>query len=172
MTASAGETGEGQGSTSAEGGGEDRTFTQSQLNAILAQQKREIEGKFEGFDEIRSKAEQFDALTETDKTEAQRAKERADQLQQENESFKAELAWRDTLDKHRTIAAKHGLDSSLIEFVKGETDEEIEASVKKLAGASSPRRATGLRSGSSSDSNSEGARRQRIAEMLRQVGTQ
>lgn len=164
MTAPAAETGEeGQGAEVVE----EKTFTQAQLNKLLAGQKREIESKFAGFDDIRSKAEQFDALTETSKTEVQRATEAAAQAAKERDEAKAELAERDTAIAQRDIAAKNNLDPNLWEFIKGATTEEITESVKKLLSHSSPKRPTGLRSGASNEGIQ--SKQERAVEALRSL---
>lgn len=42
-----------------------RTFTQQQVNAILAQERRRIEAKYEGYDSFKAKADQYAALLAT-----------------------------------------------------------------------------------------------------------
>lgn len=131
--------------------GEAKTFSQEQLNSILAQQRREIEGKYDGFDEIRTKAQQFDALTESTKSEVTRANEALADYKRQAEAAQSELAWRDVLLRRQEIAAKKGLDSKLWSRVKGETPEEIEADVSDLLTLAGARKPGALRSGATSD---------------------
>lgn len=162
MTADAGDTGD----PGATPGDDEKPISQAQMNKLLASQKKEIESKFAGFDEIRSKAEQFDALTETSKTEVQRATEAAAQAVKERDEAQQALLEREMAIAQRDIAAKHNLDPNLWEFIKGTTPEDIEASVKKLLSHSAPRRTTGLRSGASNDIQSK---QELAVEALRQV---
>ena len=156
MTASAGDTG-----SEDSGQDSDKTFTQAQLNAILASQKREIEGKFEGFDSIKAKAEQLDALSKT--TEEALAETRS-----RYESAQSEVAWRDTLLLRQQVAATKGLDPKLWSRVKGESKDEIETDVADLLSlAGGPKRAGTFKSGASGDSQTSA--KERAAQALRGV---
>lgn len=128
-----------------DGGSNDRPITQEQMNKLLAAQKRDIEGKYDGFDDIKSKAEQFDALTKS--TEQSLAEARA-----EADAAKAELAQRDVLLQQQEIAASKGLDPKLWSRVKGKTKDEIETDINELLSLSPPARkgSVGFTSGASS----------------------
>lgn len=142
-------------------------FTQAQLNSFLANQKREIESRYEGFDELKAKAADFDSLTESVKSEVQRATEAAqsaagerDSLKSENEKLAAQLL-------RQKISATQGLDPELWDRVQGATAEEIEADVKKLVEkfAVTPKRSGAFRSGASASDGASG--KQRAAAALR-----
>jgi hypothetical protein len=130
----------------------DKTFTQAQLNSFLANQKREIESKFEGFDDIKAKASQFDQLTESTKSEIQRATEAATRAQAEKETEAAEKVKAKLENLRYKISAKKGLDPDLWDRVTGSTEDEITADVEKLVTKFGPtgRQPSGpLRSGAS-----------------------
>jgi chromosome segregation ATPase len=115
-----------------DGGGGEKTFSQAQLNAILAQNRREVESKFEGYDDLKSKAEQFDALTESAKSELERATGQANEFKSK---WEAEQGTRSQLEKQllrQQVSAKQHLDPDLWDRVRGDTKEEIEADVKAL----------------------------------------
>lgn len=133
-----------------------KTFTQDQLNAIVAQTRRDTEAKFDGFDDIKAKAEQLDALTQSAKSDLERAnetaateKKRADTEAQEKAQAKLENL------RYKICAAKK-LDPDLWDRVTGTTKEEIEADADKLAEKFTPARPIGaFRSGASAPNNSD-----------------
>lgn len=131
------------------GGQGEKTFTQSQLTAILDRKTREIESKYEGFDELKAKAADFDAA----------AGER-DSLKSDNDRLTAQLL-------RQKISATQGLDPELWDRVQGVTAEEIEADVKKLVEKFTvvPKRNGAFRSGASAPDGASG--KQRAAAALR-----
>ena len=58
-----------------------RTFTQDELNAIVGKRLAEEKGKYADYEELKKKAAAFDEAEEAQKSELQKATERADQLQ-------------------------------------------------------------------------------------------
>lgn len=137
----------------------EKTFTQTQLDKIIA-------NRLPDYDGFKSKAEQFDQLTQT--TEESLATVKA-----QVEAANAELAWRDVLLERQQIAATKGLDPKLWSRVKGETKDEIEADISELIGFSGPAatrnssRATGFVSGASN--GKQQTDKERAAEALRGI---
>lgn len=135
----------------------EKTFTQAQLDKIIANRLPEYDG-------LKSKAEQFDALTATTEQNLAASTARA-------EAAEAELAWRDVLLERQQIAATKGLDPKLWSRVKGETKEEIAADIDELVGFSAPSatrnggRAPAFSSGASSGNKQTD--KERAAEALR-----
>lgn len=130
----------------------EKTFTQAQLNSFLASQKREIESKFDGFDDIKAKATQFDQLTESTKSEVQRANETAASEKAAKEAEAREKAEVKLENLRYKVSAKKGLDPDLWDRVTGTTEEEITADVENLVTKFGPtgRQPSGpLRSGAS-----------------------
>ncbi len=109
-----------------------RVFSQDELNSILAKHKRDIEGKFQGFDQLKDKAAKFDALEESSKTEVQKATEVAAQYKAQLEEAQASMARQEMVALRNRIAHAKGLDPKLCERVRGETEEEITADVEDL----------------------------------------
>ena len=54
---------------------EERTFTQSEMDAIIRDRLARERGKYADYDAVKAKAEQFDAAQEADRSELQRALE-------------------------------------------------------------------------------------------------
>lgn len=138
---------------------DEKTFTQSQLDKILANRLPEYEG-------YKSKASQFDELTQS--TEDTLASVRA-----QAESAQAELAWRDVLLERQQIAATKGLDPALWSRVKGETKDEIEADINELVSFSAPaatrKSSHGAFSSGASSGNGKQTDKERAAEALRGI---
>jgi outer membrane murein-binding lipoprotein Lpp len=133
----------------------EKTFTQSQLTAIVERKRREIESQFEGFDDLKAKAAQLDALTESTKSEVQRATESAAQFKARMEAEASEKAKVQLENVRYKISAKKGLDPDLWDRVTGSTEDEITADVEKLVTKFGPtgRQPNGpLRSGASAGS--------------------
>lgn len=158
MTAPAGDQQQdnaGQGSDAGSGGGaQSGAITQEQMNKILAAQKREIESKYDGYDDLKAKAEQLDSLTEAAQSDLERVTGQANDWKSKAEGAETKAQ---TLEKQllrHQISAKQQLDPDLWDRVKGDTAEEIEADVKALVtkfgtsgGGSRPPK--GLQSGAS-----------------------
>ncbi len=118
----------------AEAGGE-RTFTQSEMNAILADRLARERGKYADYDALKAKAEQFDRAEEAGKTELQKANERAAALKQQLDSLNRENTLR-TL--RADVSQKTGVPADLLTADTGEEcarqAEAILSFAKSLAG--------------------------------------
>lgn len=134
----------------------EKTFTQAQLDKILANRLPEYEG-------YKAKAGQLDALTESAKT----AEEQSADWRSKAEQAESELAWRDTLLMRQEIAATKGLDARLWSRIKGETKDEIEADIGELQGFTAAKRASSLKSGASADAVTTA--KERAAQALRGI---
>lgn len=66
-----------------------KTFSQDQVNALLANQKREIAGKYADYDQIKADSAELGRIREGEKTELQKAQERA--AEAEKRAEKAEF---------------------------------------------------------------------------------
>ena len=69
---------------------ETKTFTQEEVNSIVQERLFKERKKYEGFDEIKAKADKFDEMEEASKTELQRANDRVKTLETELNALKAE----------------------------------------------------------------------------------
>jgi hypothetical protein len=142
-------------------------FTQAQLNSFLASQRREIESRFTGFDELKAKAEQFDQLNDEKKSEVERATEQAQAAAAERDTFRSDNEKLKVQLLRQKISATKGLDPDLWDRVIGSTEEEITADVERLVEkfAPAPKRSGALRSGASAPEGTSG--KERAAAALR-----
>jgi len=108
----------------------EKTFSQEDVNKLLATQKREIREKFADYDELRERVSKVDELTNANTS-----------LTGQLDSLK--------LDNLRlTVAMKKSLPPELAERLRGATEEELEAdaeSLLKFATKASPKIDAGVR---------------------------
>lgn len=106
-----------------------RTFTQDELNAFLAEERRKAEQKYAGYDELKAKADKLDQAEQENQTELQKAIARAEKAEKAVETERAgrEAAERKSLAA--TVAAEKGVPSS---HISGTTREELEKSADLL----------------------------------------
>jgi hypothetical protein len=102
------------------------TFTppasQEELDRIIGQRLARAEAKYVGFDDIKAKAEQYDALEEQNKTELQKALDRAAAA----EALAADASAKAL--RSEVAAAKN----VPLDLLSGATKEELEAAADKL----------------------------------------
>ncbi len=106
----------------------DKTFTQADLNAARAEEKREWKARMK---ELEAKASQWDKLQEDSKSEMEKLAGERDTHKTEAEKAKLEALKLRALVKAGAPADKI---DALLKRVVGSTPEEIEADVAELAG--------------------------------------
>ncbi|MBR2257638.1 MAG: hypothetical protein IJ899_09990 [Blautia sp.] len=104
----------------------EKTFTQEQVNAIVGDRVKQERSKYLDYESLKEKAAKFDAAEEANKTELQKATEKADALQKELDALKAEGAVRQIREE---VATANGVPASLL---SGTTKEDCEAQAKAL----------------------------------------
>ena len=102
-----------------------QSFTQEQVNALLAEQKRKVSERFVGFDDLKAKAEEFDKAQEAAKTEQQKAAEAAQRAQQERDEARAESL-------RYKAAATHGVDADNFDLLGSGSEEEIASRAERV----------------------------------------
>ena len=106
--------------------GEEKTFTQSELNAIIADRLSEVQSKYSDYDDLKAKATKYDEAEEASKSELQKITESRDALQAELDGLKKQEALRQTRDK---VAEAKGVPAHLL---TGETEEECSAQADSI----------------------------------------
>lgn len=104
----------------------ERTFTQEELNAIVGKRVAEERGKYSDYEALKEKATQLDQLQESQKTELQKAVERADKLQQQMDKMIAADKVRRVRDK---VSAETGVPAGLL---SGDDEETCLAQAKGI----------------------------------------
>ncbi|MCZ4325678.1 hypothetical protein [Brachybacterium paraconglomeratum] len=106
-----------------------RTFTQDELNAILAEDRRKTAEKYADYDELKTKAEKLDEAEQENQTELQKAIARAEKAEQD---AAAERSARETAERQSLaalVAAEKGVPAT---HISGSTREELEQSAEQL----------------------------------------
>lgn len=110
----------------------ERTFTQSELDAIVRDRLQRERNKYADYEAYKEKAEKFDAAEEAQKSELQKATERAELLQKELDGLKQADAVRKIREE---VAKEAGVPTSLL---TGGTKEECEAQAKEILAFAKP----------------------------------
>lgn len=109
---------------------EAKTFTQDELNAIVAKRLAQEKSKYEGFEEIKAKAEKYDSLEEANKSELQKASEKVASLEAQLDSLKKSEEIRTIRDK---VSTDTGVPASLLTADTEEACIEQANAIKEYA---------------------------------------
>ena len=112
--------------------GQVRTFTQDEVNAIIGKRLAEEKSKFADYEEIKAKAAKFDEAEEANKSELQKAVERANNLEAELAGLKKSEEVRQTREK---IATETGIPAHLL---TGDTEEACKAQAEAIKAYATP----------------------------------
>lgn len=104
----------------------ERTFTQSELNAILGDRLAQERKKYADYEELKGKAEKYDAAEEASKSELQKEQEKSASLQKQLEAFQKAENERKLKEK---ISQETGVPISVL---RGETEEELKAQAQEI----------------------------------------
>lgn len=102
-----------------------KTFTQDQVNDLLARQKGDVQRKYADYDDLKSKAERLDEIEESNRTELERAQGKLSKAEERAGEAEAKLL-------RYEVASEKKVPPQAVDFLKGTTKEELEASADKL----------------------------------------
>ncbi len=128
-TAQAGNTntsqGEGSTATAQAGAGSQaaagsRTFTQEEVNSLLAKERRDTQAKFAGFDDYKAKAERLDEIEEANKSDLEKAQGEAEKWKAKAEKLEADAKRADAIAK---AAEEHGVDAAMLARMEGDVED-------------------------------------------------
>ena len=100
--------------------------TQDDLNTIINAPLHRERAKFADYDEIKAKATKHDEAVEAEKSETQKAIERA-------EAAEAALVAKEAEALRLTIATRHGITGDHLDLLSGVDEAELEAKAAKIA---------------------------------------
>lgn len=96
---------------------ETKTFTQADLDRIVQERVNRERAKYEGFEDFKAKAQKYDEQEEANKTELQKAQERATELE-------AKLKQREHEDSVREMKKKVADEMKVpVDLLTGDTEE-------------------------------------------------
>ena len=113
---------------------ETRTFTQEELNAIVESRLAKEKAKLADYEELKAKASKLDEMEEANKSELQKATEKAESLQKQLDELTKANELRTIRDK---VATETGVPANLL---TASTEDECKAqaeAIKAFAGTSS-----------------------------------
>lgn len=111
---------------------EEKRFTQTELDKVVADRLARERQKYEGFSELKEKAAKFDELEAASKTELQKATEKAEKLEKELTKLKKD-------EELRTIKAKVATETGVpAELLTGATEEECTAQANAILSFAKP----------------------------------
>lgn len=102
-----------------------KTFTQAQVNDLIAREKGKLQSRYEGFDEIKAKAARLDEIEEANASEVEKANKAKTKAETERDEAKARLL-------RYEVANKKEIPAEAIDLLSGSTQEELEASADKI----------------------------------------
>ena len=135
------------------------TFTQADLDRIINKRF----AKYSDYDELKAKADKLDEIEQVNKTELQKATERADKLQSELDGIKAENAIRDIRSR---IAEETGVPASLLTAT---TEDACRDQAKSILEFATPKGYPNVRDGGEVIHTGKSTTRQQFAEWANQA---
>lgn len=111
-----GGTGNQPGSENQPAGGS-QSFTQEEVNRMIAAERRKAESKYA---DVKAKADKYDEMEEANKTELQKATDERDKWKSQYEVIKAE---RDRAEAVSKAAAEYGVDAEMLSRMSGDVGE-------------------------------------------------
>lgn len=121
-----------------------KTFTQAEMNAIIEGRLAREREKYSDYDSLKQKAGQFDEIQEANKTELQKANEKAEALAKELEALKAS----NTIKATREKVAKET--EVPVELLTGNDEESCKAQAEAILKFAKPKSYPGTKSTSKS----------------------
>lgn len=137
-----------------------RTFTQEEVNAIVGKRLAEEKGKFSDYEDLKAKAMRLDEIEEANKSELQKATERANNLEAElNGIKKAE----EVRLMRENVAKETGVPSSLL---NGDTEDACKAQAEAIKAYAQPGSYPKVKDGGEVPQNTNGSAKQQFADYM------
>lgn len=103
-----------------------KTFTQAELDQVVADRLARERRKFGDYDDLKKKATEYDKVEDAKKTELEKLNDELTSAQVELQAFKV-------AETRRKAASEAGLDPELAEYITAVDPDEALAQAKKLA---------------------------------------
>lgn len=110
----------------------EKTFTQSEMDAIIGERLGRLKAKYADYDELKTKATAYDEAAEASKSELQKAVEERDRLKAKLDKMEADAARAEAVAK---AAAEHGVSADLLSRMSGDVDENAAYLKEQMANA-------------------------------------
>lgn len=141
----------------------EKTFTQDEVNGIIAERISRERAKYEGYEDFKAKAEKLDEIEAANKTELEKANERAAQLESELKTIKE-------AEKLRTIREEVAKETNIpVHLLTGTTKEECEEQATAIAEFAKPSPYPAVKDGGEVSNVNKTSTRQQFAEWTSKV---
>lgn len=140
-----------------------KTFTQEEVNNIIAERIGRERAKYEGFEELKAKAEKLDEIEAANKSELEKANEKAAKLESELKAIKEAEAVRGIREN---VAKETGIPANLL---TGNTKEECEAQAAAIADFAKPAPYPVIKDGGELNNVGKSSTKQQFEEWTKQV---
>lgn len=121
-----------QTATQENAGEETKTFTQADVDKIVGDRLQRERSKYSDYEALKEKADKYDEVVESEKTELQKAMEKAEALEAELSSMKKAEAIREIKTK---VATETGIPAHLL---TGETEEACREQAEAIKAFAKP----------------------------------
>lgn len=145
------------------GEGQNRTFTQDEVNAIVGKRVAEEKGKYSDYEDLKAKAAKYDEAEEASKSELQKATERANNLESELAALRKENEVR---TMRETVSKETGIPSNLL---TGDTEEACKAQAEAIKAFAQPSGYPKVKDGGEISTNNAGSTKQQFADFMSKV---
>ncbi len=108
---------------------EERTFTQAEVDAVIRERLTRERSRYADYDALKAKAARLDEAEQAQKTDLQKATERADALQKQLNALTREKQLREMRAK---VAADTQLPEALVNMLSADTEEACTAQAKAI----------------------------------------
>ena len=143
-----------------------KTFTQQELDAIVADRLKRERSKYEGFEDYKAKALKLDEIEEANKSELDKAHERVNTLEAELKSLKRAEEIRLIREK---VAKEMSIPASSMSLITGETEEACQEQAKAILSIAVPNSYPQIPDGGELQNTSKGSARDLFKEWGNQV---
>ena len=153
-----------QGKQSAEG--EQKTFSQEEVDSIVAERLKRDRQKYADYDELKQKASKFDEMQEANKTELQKATERAEKAEKEIADMKQANSIREIRSK---ISKETGVPENLL---TGNTEDDCKTQAEAIKAYATPKNNFNLPDGGEASGTHKQTAAEQFGEWFNQVTNQ
>ena len=138
--------------------GGERTFTQAEMDAVISERLNRERLKYQDYDQLKEKAAKFDQAEEANKSEVQKATERAASLEAELNALKKS-------EEIRSIREKVAKEKNVpAELLSGDTEETCKAQADKLLEFAKPNGYPTVKDGGEANNGGKVSTRQQFAD--------
>lgn len=137
-----------------------RTFTQSELDQIVKERLDRANAKYSDYEELKNKAAEYDKLAEANKTELQKATDKANALQAKLDAMNKASKIQEVRKK---VATEMKIPANLL---TGETEEDCKAQATAILEFAKPSGYPNVQDGGEANNSGKTSTRDQFAEWL------